>query len=194
MPLISPAPSRLRYWQCRLRLLLWLVTARHARALAVLGTMLRLRPDDMYSLASRSHLLAQLGRPDDAIADALAVTRTHTPCAAVHWFNLGYLMERAGDLGAAEHAFRRSAALDPKLDRTWYGLGLVLIRLHRFDAAIEALKRNVDLQPLSPYGWYQLARVHGLRNEFDEVRRIIQHLKGFERKVAAQLERETGSA
>jgi hypothetical protein len=48
------------------------------------------------------------------------------------------------------------------------------------------------LQPMSPYGWYQLARVHMDRQQPDEARKIIRHLKGFEPKVAAQLERETG--
>ena len=47
---------------------------------------------------------------------------------------------------------------------------------------------------MSPYGWYQLARVHMDRHEPDEARKIIRHLKGFEPKVAAQLERETGLA
>ena len=45
---------------------------------------------------------------------------------------------------------------------------------------------------MSPYGWYQLARVHVDRHEPDEAVKIIRHLKGFEPKVAAQLERETG--
>ena len=70
----------------------------------------------------------------------------------------------------------------------------MLIRLQRFDEAIAALKRNTELQPMSPYGWYQLARVHVDRQQPDEAVKIIRHLKGFEPKVAAQLERETGSA
>jgi hypothetical protein len=45
---------------------------------------------------------------------------------------------------------------------------------------------------MSPYGWYQLARVQFDRHEPEEARKIIRHLKGFEPKVAAQLERETG--
>jgi hypothetical protein len=45
---------------------------------------------------------------------------------------------------------------------------------------------------MSPYGWYQLARIHVDRKEPDEAVKIIRHLKGFEPKVAAQLERETG--
>ena len=55
-----------------------------------------------------------------------------------------------------------------------------------------ALKKNTELQPMSPYGWYQLARVQFDRQEPEEAKKIIRHLKGFEPKVAAQLERETG--
>ena len=104
------------------------------------------------------------------------------------------MLEAAGRWDEALAAFRRATALGPELDRAWYGLGLVLIRLQRYDEAVVALKRNTELQPMSPYGWYQLARVHIDRHEPDEARKIIRHLKGFEPKVAAQLERETGLA
>ena len=73
-----------------------------------------------------------------------------------------------------------------------HGLGLTLIQQQRFEEAIKALKRNTQLQPMSPYAWYQLARVHMDRQEPDEAVKIIRHLKGFEPKFAAQLERETG--
>ena len=89
-------------------------------------------------------------------------------------------------------AFRRASELSPELDRAWYGQGLVLIRLKRFDEAIAALKRNTELQPMSPYGWYQLARAHVDSHQTEEAVKIIRHLQGFEPKVAAQLERETG--
>ena len=71
-------------------------------------------------------------------------------------------------------------------------MGLVLIRLERLDEAVRAFKRNTELQPMSPYGWYQLARVQVDRHQPDEAAKIIRHLRGFEPKVAAQLERETG--
>jgi tetratricopeptide (TPR) repeat protein len=102
------------------------------------------------------------------------------------------MLEEAGRLDEALHAFQRATALDDKLDRAWYGQGLVLIRMKRYDEAVGALKRNTELQPMSPYAWYQLARVHVDRHEPGEAVKIIKHLKGFEPKVAAQLERETG--
>jgi predicted Zn-dependent protease len=170
----------------------WLVIGRAKQAESVFDEMLRRWPGDAYALSSRSHVRAQAGRRDEAIADQQALVAAHPERSAADWFNLAFLHEDAGRLAEAEPAFRRAVALDPKLDRAWYGLGLVLIRLQRPDEAVAALKQNTKLQPMSPYGWYQLARVHVDRREPEEARKIIRHLKGFEPKVAAQLERETG--
>ena len=189
MPVTS---ARWAYWQLRLQAMAWLVVGRRESALAVFSDMQAHWPQDAYALASRSHVLAQLGLGDRAIADAQALVKAHPGRSAADWFNLAFLLEEAGRLDEAEQAFRGAVALDPKLDRAWYGLGLVLIRLQRFEEAIKALKRNTELQPMSPYGWYQLARVHVDRHDPEEARKIIGHLKGFEPKIAAQLERETG--
>lgn len=176
----------------RLRAIVWLLLGRREAACDTFGEMLALWPGDAYALASRAHVLAQLGRRDAAIADAQALVRAHPQRSGADWFNLAFLLEDAGRIDEAEPAFRRALELDPKLDRAWYGLGLVLIRQGRLDEAVQALKRNTELQPMSPYGWYQLARVHVDRQEPEKARKIIKHLEGFEPKVAAQLQRETG--
>jgi tetratricopeptide (TPR) repeat protein len=182
------------YRLLRLQAMGWLVIGRVPRALAVFDEMVRRWPGDAYALASRAHLHAQAGRRDLAIADAGALVEHNPKDSAAHWFNYAFLLESDGRLEEAERAFREATALDPKLDRAWYGLGITLIRLHRYDDAVVALKRNTELQPMSPYGWYQLARVQFDRREPEETRKIIRHLKTFEPKVAAQLERETGLA
>ena len=182
----------LDYVALKWRAMGWLVLGRRAPAVAIFSQMLQRWPHDGYARASRSHVHAQLGHRDDAIADLQALVAVQPERSAADWFNLAYLLEDAGRFDEAEPAFRRALALDPKLDRAWYGLGLVLIRLRRADEAVAALKKNTELQPMSPYGWYQLARVQFDRREPEETRKIIRHLKGFEPKVAAQLERETG--
>ncbi len=184
----------LAYWAIKARAITWLVLGRQAAAEAAFDEMLQRWPADAYALASRLHVRSQRGARDLAIADAQALVAAHPARSAADWFNLGFLLEEAGRLDEAEQAFRQAVALDAKLDRAWYGLGMTLIRQQRFDDAVAALKRNTELQPMSPYGWYQLARVHMDRQQPDETRRIIRHLKGFEPKVAAQLERETGLA
>jgi len=148
-------------------------------------------PRNVYALASRAQVEDQLGHAARAIELQRLLTRT-VPDQAHAWFNLGFMLEKADQLEEAQTAFREATRLSPALDRAWYGLGLVLIRLRRFDEAVDALRKNTELQPMSPYGWYQLARVHVDRHEPDEAAKIIRHLKGFEPKVAAQLERETG--
>ncbi|QPC30099.1 tetratricopeptide repeat protein [Caldimonas thermodepolymerans] len=185
---------RWHYRRLKWEAMFWLALGRNARAQAVFDRMLDEFPGDPYALTSRAHLLATAGRREEAIADYRELTDRHPDYGAAAWFNYAFLLEEAGRYGEAEAAFRRALELDPKLDRAWYGLGLVLIRAHRFDEAIEALKRNTELQPMSPYAWYQLARVHVDRHEPEEAAKIIRHLKGFEPKVAAQLERETGLA
>ena len=164
---------------------------RHDAALAVFDEMAALQPDDDYPMASKAYLLTVTKQPAQAMRLLERLTQSH-PSVGAHWFNLGFLQEEAGQYEAARHSFSQATQLSPEIDRAWYGLGLVLIRLQRLDEAIAAFKQNTKLQPMSPYGWYQLARVHMDRQEPDEARKIIRHLKGFEPKVAAQLERETG--
>ena len=176
----------------RLRAMALLMFGRTARAEAVFGRMLLRWPGDAYALASRAHLRAQSGRPAAAIEDAQALVALHPLRSAADWFNLAFLLESTGRAQEAEHAFRCALRIDEKLDRAWYGLGLVLIQMGRHDEAVAALEHNTRLQPMSPYGWYQLARVHVERREPDQARKIIGHLQGFEPKVAAQLQRETG--
>ncbi|MEO5845425.1 MAG: tetratricopeptide repeat protein [Caldimonas sp.] len=176
----------------KLKAMALLVLGRQEAAIATFDSLLRRWPEDAYALASRAHLHASAGRDTLALADAERLVELHPARRAADWFNLGFLRDSLDRHEAAEAAFRQALALDPKLDRAWYGLGLTLIRQGRLDEAVPALKRNTELQPMSPFGWYQLARVHANRSEADKARRIIEHLRGFEPKVAAQLERETG--
>ena len=115
-----------------------------------------------------------------------------TPANANAHFNVGFVFEELGRSHEAEHAFRMAIQIDEKMDRAWYGLGLVLVRQRRFEESLEAFKRNTELQSMSPFAWYQMARVHMEMGEPDRALEVMRHLNGFEPKVAAQLERETG--
>lgn len=183
--------ARTPYLILKLRAMGLLLLGRRPAALEVFLEMLARYPGDAYVLSSLAHLEVQLGHTESALAYQTRLTQLHSGNAG-NWFNLGFMLESQQKFAEAEQAFSTAVDIDPKLDRAWYGLGLVRIQLHRFDEAVAALKQNTQLQPMSPYGWYQLARVHVDRKEPDEARKIIRHLKGFEPKVAAQLERETG--
>ena len=191
-PPVPPAPAFSRsvswaLWQAR-----WFMWwRREARALEVVQRALAAQPDHPTLLAFQAHLLAELKQPQQALQTLDHLVQV-APAAAAHWFNRGFVQEQLGLLDAAEASFRQALALDERLDRAWYGLGLVLIRLGRLRDALAALRRNTELQPMSPYAWYQMARIHVDRAEPEEAAKIIRHLNGFEPKVAAQLERETG--
>jgi tetratricopeptide (TPR) repeat protein len=179
-------------WQLhKWRAITWIVLGRKSLAIETFEDMLVDYPNDSYALGSLAHLHAEAG--DKAASINIYKKLVAKPNApAFTWYNLGFLQEEMKQIADAEFSFRRALELNEKLDQAWYGLGLVLIQQQRFEEAIKALKRNTQLQPMSPYAWYQLARVHMDRQEPEEAVKIIRHLKGFEPKFAAQLERETG--
>lgn len=186
------APS-LRYHVLKAQALLLLAAGKRGAALPKFAQMLRLRPADPYALASRGHVQTQLHLTQEAI-DSLRQLTAAWPQQAAGWFNLGYVLQQAGRHEEAGPAFERAVALDPRLDRAWYGLALVRIEQRRFGEAAEALQRNTALQPLGPYGWYRLAQVWLALGEPGKAGKVVAHLRRFEPRVAAQLERENAAA
>lgn len=174
-------------WKAKVLLLFGL----QARANEVFQDILRRSPHDVYALNSLAYAALQSGDHRLAhghFARALALC----PQLSNAHFNLAFVAELLGRLEEAEQGFRAALQIEEKMDRAWYGLAVVLVRQGRLEEALVALKRNTTLQPMSPFGWYQLARVHVDLKQPEEALAVIRHLKGFEPKVAAQLERETG--
>lgn len=173
------------------RLQAWLLLAVGARdaALALFEKRIQRNPDDTHALASRAHLRAQAGEHAAAERDLQTLCRL-APTVAGHWFNLGFVQDAQGRLADAAVAFQRATELDAKLDRAWYGLGLALLQLGRLDEAIAALKRNTELQPMSPYGWTQLARSYARAEQPAKARKVVEHLRRFEPRVAEALDHE----
>ena len=148
-------------------------------------------PDDVLALNSLAYDAIQSQHPAIALDYYARVLKLQPQVSNAH-FNHAFVAEELGQSQAAEQGFRAALQIEEKMDRAWYGLGLALVRQGRLDEALVALKRNTSLQPMSPFGWYQMARVHVDLHQPEEARAVIRHLKGFEPKVAAQLERETG--
>lgn len=187
----APVSGRLDHLFLRWRAKLQLLIGQKDAAIQTFSQMQQRWPDDIYVLESLAHLAAVNGHHARAAGLLRRVTELQ-PERASAWFNLAYVLEQTGEAGQAETAFRRTLELDDKIDRAWYGLGLCLIQQRRLDEALKALERNTQMQPMSPYGWYQVARVQMDLGNRKEAARVIQHLEGFEPKVAAQLRRETG--
>ncbi|MBK6595630.1 MAG: tetratricopeptide repeat protein [Burkholderiales bacterium] len=160
-------------------------------AKAVFLELLKRWPDDVLALNSLAYDAIQSRHPAIALGYYARVLKLQPEVSNAH-FNHAFVAEELGQTEVAEQGFRAALRIEEKMDRAWYGLGLVLVRQGRLDEALVALKRNTSLQPMSPFGWYQMARVHVDLQQPEEARAVILHLKGFEPKVAAQLERETG--
>ena len=188
--------GRFRYFFLKVQALLLLAFGRPAAALARFDRMVSSWPVDRYALASRAHVLAGLNRLEASIMSQQQVVGLSGSRAqmAVDWFNLGYLQQQAGRHDEARFSFEKATEFNPAMDRGWYGLALVLMHQQQFDAARQALKKNTALQPMSPHGWYRLAQVNLALGEPDKSRKVIDHLRQFEPRVAAQLEREISRA
>jgi tetratricopeptide (TPR) repeat protein len=192
---ISPANSnsaiRNRCLWLKFKAKTLLVVGLRAQAHDVFQEILAINPADPLALnslgyqeLSNQRFIQALGYFERALVQ--------TPNNANAHFNVGFVCEELGRSQQAELAFKAAIQIDEKLDRAWYGLGLALVRQQRFEDSLAAFKRNTELQSMSPFAWYQMARVHMEMGQPQEALAVMRHLKGFEPKVAAQLERETG--
>ena len=190
IPTVSTA-NRSRCLLLKFKAKAFLVFGLRAKAHDVFQEILSINPVDTLALnslgyeeLSNSRLIQALSYFERALVQ--------TPNNANAHFNVGFVCEELGRSQDAETAFKAALELDEKLDRAWYGLGLVLVRQQRLEESLAAFKRNTELQSMSPFAWYQMARVHMELSQPEKALEVMRHLKGFEPKVAAQLERETG--
>ena len=196
MQMIRSFRSRFRYFFLKVQAMVLLAFGHPAGALARFDQMVSGWPLDRYGLASRAHVLARLNRLEASIFSQQQLVGLPGSQAqlAVAWFNLGYLLQQAGRHDEARPAFEKATEFNLCMDQAWYGLALVLIHQRKFHEARQALKKNTALQPMSPYGWYRLAEVHLALGAPEKSRKVIDHLRSFEPRVAAQLEREISMA
>jgi len=190
IPTVS-TPNRSRCLLLKFKARAFLVFGLRAKAHDIFQEILSINPVDTLALnslgyeeLSNSRLIQALSYFERALVQ--------TPNNANAHFNVGFVCEELGRSQDAETAFKAALELDEKLDRAWYGLGLVLVRQQRLEESLTAFKRNTELQSMSPFAWYQMARVHMELSQPEKALEVMRHLKGFEPKVAAQLERETG--
>lgn len=172
--------------------LVLLAFGKHAKALDRFDRMLELSPADRYALASRAHVLVPLNRLDESVLALQQLTGIagSTFQLGAAWFNLAYVLQQQGRHDKACSAFENAVEHCPGMDAAWYGLGMELILQGRLLEARNALKQATSLQPMAPHGWYRLAHVDMALGSPQEALRILQHLRQFEPKVGAQLERD----
>ena len=75
------------------------------------------------------------------------LARNRTTHDSAVWFNLGVTLNAAADTEAADEAYRKAIALNPKLFQAHLNLGLNLERQGQLDAAIaqwQEVEKNAD--------------------------------------------------
>ena len=95
---------------------------------------LELAPGDETALFKRAYVLAEVNRPDEALA-AYEALLAHAPDHVLAWFNRGYLLQQAHRLAEANTAFARAAELKPDLAEAYLEQGHCRLAQGDFAAA-----------------------------------------------------------
>lgn len=124
-------------------------TARYADAEELAKSFLVAHPGDEGALTLLGIARQLQGRPREAAANYAELTQRF-PQTREHWSNLGTALREAGDLNAAEDAYRRALALAPR-DGTLLGnLGLLHMERYEFVQARALLLDAVHAVPNDP--------------------------------------------
>lgn len=87
------------------------------------------------------------GDVERALATYRAVIAELPWCAAAAYYNLGVSLVECGQLVEAEHAYRRSIAVDPTRAEAYCNIGVVFKMMSRMDEAVEAYEHCLRLAP-----------------------------------------------
>ena len=163
-----------------------------ARALEFLELLLQGEPDHHRALTFSAFINAQYGRYDAAIRKFMRAAELK-PADADTLFNLGFSLQQVGRHEEAIARFQEATDANPNLDRAWYGMGISLDKLGRYEQAADKFKEAARIQPFNPYAGYHLASAWSKLGRRDMVEAEYQRIKGFDPKVAAQMERDFGA-
>ncbi|HYD56928.1 MAG TPA: tetratricopeptide repeat protein [Burkholderiales bacterium] len=163
-----------------------------ARALEFIELTLLTDPKHQRAWTFAGFLQAQRNSYDAAIASFQRAVELR-PGDADSLFNLGFALQHVGRHEEAIERFDRAIEANRFLDRAWYGAGISLDKLGRYEAAAERFAEAGKLQPMNPYAAYHRAAMCSKLGRKDEVNSEYERVKGFDPKVAAQMERDFGA-
>ncbi len=148
-------------------------------AVALMTSQADARRDDVLDVSTLASILSTAGR-HEAAAEALTSREARFAGAVEYWFQRGAVHERAGDVEAAEAAFRRALALDDKHAPTLNYLGYMYAEQGtRLDEAARLVRQALALDPdngsyLDSLGW-----VFYKQGNYEEARRYLERAAGL---------------
>jgi tetratricopeptide (TPR) repeat protein len=131
---------------------------RFAKAIALYGQILSIKPDLPEIYNNLGHALAALGKPEAAaLAYECAVElKSDHPKALCNW---GLALAEMGRSAEAEAKYREAIRVDPAFDGAYNDLGLLLKEEGRFSEAIQAFEQAIELAPRNVSYYDNLAAV-----------------------------------
>lgn len=182
-PTINPVILRDYAEACR-----W--TGRLDRSIALYEKILntsRAEPDDFFGLGVAWHLKQNETKACESFEKAVAMDPSDTNS----WIDLGNGRLALAEWGAAENAFLRAAALDPKSVDAVSGLAAVAFEKKDYAAAEAILERILVMVPGHPPTRFNLAMVEKAIGRWEPARRIYAELAtSTDPAVSARARRE----
>lgn len=108
--------------------------------------MLQLNPEDGHTLLLKGRALSDLNQSSAALQCLEQAVQVEPELAAAH-YNLGWILQRAGDIPRAINAYRAAVARQDPYPVAWNNLGLVLERQGDWDGAIDAFQTAIKQLP-----------------------------------------------
>ena len=138
----------------------------HAGALALYEQALELNPDNAQANLGMGIALAAVGRGDEAGAFyARSIAISPDPAA---YTNLGAWHQQRGDVAAAEDAYRRALAANPRFAQAHNNLGILLARRGETANAIASFATAIRLDPRNCKAEVNMARALTAAGRSDE--------------------------
>jgi tetratricopeptide (TPR) repeat protein len=131
---------------------------RFAKAIALYGQMLSIKPDLPEIYNNLGHALAALGKPEAAVLayECAVELKSDHPKALCNW---GLALAEMGRSNEAEAKYREAIRIDAAFDGAYNDLGLLLKEEGRFSEAIQAFEQAIALAPRNVSYYDNLAAV-----------------------------------
>lgn len=147
-------------------------SAYQALALEELRKALSLRPNDAEIRLNLASAFLEIGRAQDAMAEAAEAVRLK-PSASARLV-LGQAFFAAGEEDKAESEFKGALALDPSSAGARLGLGQLRLRQRRLAEAEEEFRQAVDLAPESAPAYTALAQALIAAGHTEQARGLLE--------------------
>ena len=138
-------------------------------------------PEHPFSWKVLGAVLAQTGRPTEALSANIKTVQLSSQDAAAH-SNLGITFQELGRLDEAEASYRQAIVLEPELAEAHYNLGSAIKELGRLDEAEASYRQAISLKSDYAEAYYNLG------NAIKELGRLDEAEASYRQAVMLKLD------